>query len=176
MKIAIIGYSGSGKSTLAEKLGEKYGVPVLHLDAVHHMPGWQSRPRESEIEIVSKFLTENDGWVIDGNYKKVCYEQRLNEADSILFLSFNRFSALNRAMKRYRKYKGQVRPDLGEGCPEKMDLQFVRWILHGGRTRKKRLHYKEVVKTYADKITVLKTQKQIDEYEKKLGLQNGESE
>ena len=140
MKIAIIGYSGSGKSTLAQKLGKKYNVGVLHLDAVHHLPGWQSRPRESEQAIVEEFLNANAGWVIDGNYRKLSYERRLEEADRIVILSLNRFSALHRAMKRYRKYKGQVRPDLGEGCPERMNFEFVRWILHGGRTKENRAH------------------------------------
>ena len=35
MKIAILGTSGSGKSTLAKRLGERYGLPVLHMDTVH---------------------------------------------------------------------------------------------------------------------------------------------
>ena len=40
MRIAIIGYSGAGKSTLARALGERYACPVLHLDALHFLPGW----------------------------------------------------------------------------------------------------------------------------------------
>ena len=40
MKIAILGTSGSGKSTLAKRLGERYGLPVLHMDTVHFLPGW----------------------------------------------------------------------------------------------------------------------------------------
>ena len=40
MKIAILGHSGSGKSTLARALGDKYGLPVLHFDAIHFLPGW----------------------------------------------------------------------------------------------------------------------------------------
>lgn len=43
MKIAVIGYSGSGKSTLSRKLGEKYGLPVLHIDAVEFKPNWVIR-------------------------------------------------------------------------------------------------------------------------------------
>ena len=44
MKIAILGTSGSGKSTLAKRLGERYGLPVLHMDTVHFLPGWVERP------------------------------------------------------------------------------------------------------------------------------------
>ena len=50
MKIAVLGYSGSGKSTLARKLGELYGVPVLHLDAVQFLPGWRERPHAGKAE------------------------------------------------------------------------------------------------------------------------------
>lgn len=47
MKIAVIGFSGGGKSTLARRLGELYGVEVLHLDTVHHLSGWRSGPERS---------------------------------------------------------------------------------------------------------------------------------
>lgn len=45
MKIAVIGYSASGKSTLAARLGEMTGCPVLFLDKVQFLPGWQERDR-----------------------------------------------------------------------------------------------------------------------------------
>ena len=41
MKIMVIGYSGSGKSTLAEYLGKKYQIPILHLDHIFWLPGWE---------------------------------------------------------------------------------------------------------------------------------------
>ena len=84
MKIAILGTSGSGKSTLAKRLGERYGLPVLHMDTVHFLPGWVERPFAEEEAIVRQFLDENaGGWVIDGNYSKTCYARRLKEADKI---------------------------------------------------------------------------------------------
>ena len=52
MKIAILGTSGSGKSTLAKRLGETYGLPVLHMDTVHFLPGWVERPFAEEEAIV----------------------------------------------------------------------------------------------------------------------------
>ena len=80
MKIAILGTSGSGKSTLAKRLGERYGLPVLHMDTVHFLPGWVERPFAEEEAMVRQFLDENaGGWVIDGNYSKTCYARRLKK-------------------------------------------------------------------------------------------------
>ena len=81
MKIAIIGYSGSGKSTLAKHLAAKYETDVLYLDTVHWLPGWNTRPREERIQIVDEFLNTHDSWVIDGNYSKLSYDRRMDEAD-----------------------------------------------------------------------------------------------
>ncbi len=65
MKVAIIGYSGCGKSTLAKYIGKKCKVPVLHLDQVHWLPGWQERGQADSEGMVEKFLDENSSWVID---------------------------------------------------------------------------------------------------------------
>ena len=36
---------------------------------------------------------------------------------------------LYRAVKRWLAYRGETRPDLAPGCPEKFDLEFYRYIL-----------------------------------------------
>lgn len=115
MKIAILGTSGSGKSTLAKQLGEQCGAPVLHLDAVHFLPGWVERTPEEEKIILSRFLDEHDSWVIDGNYTGNCYARRLEEADQILVLWFDRFVCLQRVLKRWWENRGRVR-DSSAGC------------------------------------------------------------
>ena len=70
MKIAVNGYSGSGKSTLASSLGELYQIPVLHLDTVHWLPGWEEKGEGQERSEVRAFMDRNASWVIDGNYRK----------------------------------------------------------------------------------------------------------
>ena len=49
------------------------------------------------------------------------YERRMEEADIIILLLFNRFSCLYRAYCRYIRYKNTTRPDMAEGCKEKFD-------------------------------------------------------
>lgn len=92
MKIAILGLSGSGKSTLAKQLGSFYHAPVLHLDAVHFLPGWVERVPGEEEQLVTSFLDTHSSWVMDGNYTKTCYARRLEEADQIIVLAFNLLS------------------------------------------------------------------------------------
>lgn len=165
MKIVIMGYSGSGKSTLARKLSDDYHIDVLHLDKVHHLPYWKERDLEDEKEIVKQFLDSHLSWVIDGNYFKLSYNRRLAEADIIVILLFNRFHSLYRVLKRYHRYKGRTRPDMSEGCQEKIDFEFIKWILWNGRTYEKRLHFQKIKKQYPDKVVILKNQKQIEKFE-----------
>ena len=117
MKIEIMGYSGSGKSTLCRELAERYGVPALHLDRIQFLPNWEIRSEEEKKALVAAFLDENpEGWVIDGNYSKLSYERRNEEADQIIQLLFGRINCLFRCAKRFWKYKGKSRPDMGEGA------------------------------------------------------------
>ena len=103
MKISIIGYSASGKSTLAQDISQTYDLPLLHLDQVNMTENWQERDLDEAINIVENFMKQDD-WVIDGNYNKLKKTERLALSDIIIFLNFNRFNCLARAIKRYIKY------------------------------------------------------------------------
>ena len=162
MKISIIGYSGSGKSTLAHDISNSYSIPALHLDTVHWLPGWKERPRSEEIEIVAAFLNNNSSWVIDGTYSRVCYDRRMEESDQIIFMSFNRVSSLLRIIKRYFQYKGKTRYSMTDGCPERINLDFILWVLYKGRTKKYRENYKKIMDNYGSKVITVKNQRQLD--------------
>ena len=163
MKIAIIGYSGAGKSTLARQLGTYYQIPVLHLDQVNFLPGWKDRELSDSRHSIAAFMKQ-PSWVIDGNWKKFLQERRLKEADQILFLNFPRFYCLLQVIKRYRKYKGCTRPDMGDGCTEKLDAAFIRWILWEGRTQKHRLHYQNIIQQYPGKVKIFKRRRQVKQF------------
>ena len=136
MKIAVLGFSGGGKSTLARRLGERLNIPVLHLDRVHWLPGWRERRTEESIGIVAQFMEGSD-WVIEGTYSKFLMERRLEEADRIVLVILPRLVCFVRATRRYFTYRGKSRPDMTPGCSEKMDWEFVRWLLWEGRTAKR---------------------------------------
>lgn len=164
MRVAVIGYSGSGKSTLAAHLGRLTGAPVLHLDSVHWLPGWKERPRDEERELVRSFLDTHASWVIDGNYGPLFFDERMEKADRIIFLNFNRFVCLYRAMKRAKQYRGQTRPDMGRGCTEKMDFEFARWILLDGRTDRMRMRYRQLQTKYPEKFLEIRNQKALSAF------------
>lgn len=165
MKIAIIGHSGSGKSTLARKLSEKYDLPVLHFDAVQFRPNWEIRPQPSKEIMTKVFLDLHSDWVIDGNYSKLSYERRMEEADVIVVMLFNRLNCLWRVTKRYVTYKNKTRPDMGPGCKEKLDWEFIKWILRDGRSQSAKDRYSWVISRYGDKVIVIKNQRQLNAVE-----------
>ena len=164
MKIAIIGYSGSGKSTLAGKLADYYGIPVLHFDKVQFRPNWEIRPQPSKEIMTKTFLDLHKDWVIDGNYSKLSFERRMEEADVIILLLFNRISCLHRVTRRYLKYKNATRSDMADGCTEKLDWEFVKWVLRDGRTKTSKQRYQSVRDRYPEKTVVIKNQRQLDAY------------
>ena len=60
-RVLIIGCGGSGKSTLARQLGEKTGLPVVHLDKLFWHPGWVESPPEEIDEKIQQVLEEPAG-------------------------------------------------------------------------------------------------------------------
>lgn len=163
MKIAIFGYSGSGKSTLAAFLGEQHQLPVLHLDTVQFIENWQERNRQEALQMVATFMAQ-DSWVIDGNYSKFYQERRLEEADHVILLLFSPFASLKRIIERRVKYRNTARPDMAEGCPEKIDGGFLWWVLYKGRNKAKRQHYQAIQKQYPEKVIVIKNQQQLTRF------------
>ena len=133
MKIAIIGHSGSGKSTLARRLADELDIQPMYLDCVYFLPGWAARDNSEACGMVREELSKPD-WVIDGNYRLLLREERLEAADEILFFNYPRLVCLFRALKRYHHFQDKVRESAADGCIEKMDLEFIWWILYRGRT------------------------------------------
>ena len=137
-RIMIIGCGGAGKSTLARQLGEKLNLPVVHLDKLFWLPGWV----ESEkAEIDEKILREmqKDQWIIDGNYTRTL-PQRLKHCDTVIYLDFSRVACLLGVAKRIITTYGTVRPDMAEGCPERFDLDFLKWVWNFNKNNREKIY------------------------------------
>ncbi len=133
-RVLILGPSGSGKSTLGERLGRMLSVPIIHLDQCYWKPNWVCTP-EDEWQAKVKDLIGSDAWVMDGNYTSTL-SLRASAADTIIFIDVPRRLSYLRIFTRFLRFRGSTRPDLTEDCPEKIDLDFIRWIWDYPRTRR----------------------------------------
>jgi adenylate kinase family enzyme len=126
-RIVIIGSSGSGKSTLARQLGETLSLPIIHLDKHFWHPGWVGTPPQDWEEKIRQFAV-GESWIIDGNYRSTL-DVRLQMADTVVFLDLPRWLCTRRATKRRFQYLNRQRPDIAEGCQERVfDPTFPRFI------------------------------------------------
>jgi adenylate kinase family enzyme len=126
-RILILGPSGSGKSTLAVELGSRLSLPVIHLDAHFWQAGWVESERADFAARVDR-LADQPSWVMDGNYSYTL-EHRLERADQLIYVHAGRWRCLVNVVRRWLTHHGRQRPDMAEGCPEKIHLEFVLWIL-----------------------------------------------
>lgn len=167
MKISIIGYSGSGKSTLAALMGQMRQLPVLFLDTVQFTSHWQERNREEALVMVKTFM-EQDDWIIEGNYTFFLQEERLCQSDLIFFLSFSRAACFARVCRRFFKNRGAVRESMAPGCEEKLDWEFVKWVLIEQRNKDNKEHFSRIAEQYKEKLIVIKNQRQLDKLKDSL--------
>ena len=160
-RIMIIGCGGAGKSTLARQLGEKLKLPVVHLDRLFWRPGWVQVSQE-EFDAQLQAELAKDKWIMDGNFNRTIPE-RVAKCDTIIYLDFNRFTCLWGVTKRFVTNVGKVRPDMGEGCPEKVDLEFLKWIWNFNKDKRESYYRILNEATHAQTI-VLKNRRMVKRF------------
>ncbi len=158
MKIAVLGYAGSGKTYLSGYISEKKNIPVLHLDSIKWDKEWKPIDDAAVLPQVSDFMTKND-WIIDGYYKYLLYDERLEQADLIVLLLLPRMTCFYRAVKR-TKFRRK------DGYKNDLNWWFVNFTLFGCRNKVRRQSYAEIAEKYKDKTVVLKNKRQVDEFVK----------
>jgi adenylate kinase family enzyme len=75
-RIVILGNSGSGKSTLAREIGQRMGLPAVHLDPLFWEAGWVEPDNEAFRERVRQAVA-GDTWICEGNYSRRTFDLRL---------------------------------------------------------------------------------------------------
>ena len=164
-RVIIIGCGGSGKSTLSRALSEKTKLPVVHLDKLFWREGWINIPRE-EFNILLREELKKDKWIIDGNYDRTL-EERLKSCDTVIYLDYSRRTCILGVLKRVLSSYGKVRPDMAEGCPEKIDLEFMKWIWNFNKEHRDKFY--KILKEEKDKqIYIFRNRKQCNDFIKNL--------
>jgi len=156
-RIVIIGCPGSGKSTLARELGEKLNLTVVHLDRLWWTKGWENVSME-EFDARLENALKLDSWIIDGNYSRTM-DARLEKCDTIIWLDYSRWACLRGMFQRVILNHGKVRPDMAEGCPERFDLEFFKYIWNFNKNNRV-LNQTRIAKTKHAKAIVLKNRKE----------------
>ena len=125
-RILVIGSPGAGKSTFSRRLGEATGVEVIHLDRLSWKSGWIEAPRDEFRQKLADAL-KKDSWIIDGNYGSSMPE-RMEACDTVIYLDFPRTLCVYRVLKRVVTYRKGSRPDMADGCDERFDWEFLKWV------------------------------------------------
>ena len=160
-RIIIIGCGGAGKSTLARQLGEKLDLPVVHLDKLFWRPNWISVSQEEFDELHRRELAK-ETWILDGNFNRTMPE-RIARCDTVIYLDFSRFACLMGVAKRILTTYGTVRPDMGEGCPERFDWEFLQWVWNFNKNKRQR--YLTMLAELKDKqVYILKNRQEVKKF------------
>ena len=161
-RVMIIGCGGAGKSTLARKLGEKTGLPVVHLDQIWWAPGNWQHIEKPEFDEKLAWELQKPRWILDGNFNRTI-EARLAACDTVIYLDYPRLVCIKNWLGRVLKNWGHHRPDMTEGCTEWIDPEFVKWIWNFNKNNRAR--YYELLKGAKDKkVVILKSRRQTEKF------------
>lgn len=159
-KILIIGSCGAGKSTLSKRLHKILGIDIIHLDQHYWKPNWTKTDNEEWQKKVEE-LVKGERWVMDGNYRSTI-DQRLPQADTIIWLDFSRWICCYRILKR-RWNKNRV--DELDNCRERISFNLLKWVLWKF-PRDNRKDIIKIVESLKNKksVHILKSNKDIESF------------
>ncbi|EAA0403361.1 ATP-binding cassette domain-containing protein [Listeria monocytogenes] len=161
-KVLIIGPNGAGKSTFATELGKHYDFEVCHLDKLFWQENWNAVAKTDFEDKVDNIMSSKKKYIIDGDYF-FNLEKRLEHADLVIWIKIPLFLCVANIIKRRFKYMTNVRPDVTEGCDEKLNLSFLLYALKYNKRSGKQT--KELLDNVYDKeLFVIDSYKKLKSY------------
>jgi adenylate kinase family enzyme len=144
-RIAILGPSNAGKSTLAVALSKKRGIPAVHLDQLHYLPGtdWQPRP-EAEFAALHDLAIQEERWIIEGSYSRLM-PQRLVRSTGVIVITSNSWLRFLRYLKRTLANQPDRAGSL-QRAKDRIKWRMVYWILF--KSRNSNLEYAKFLQEF----------------------------
>lgn len=174
-RIVILGPAGAGKSTFARRLGERLGLPVVHLDALNWEPGWKPLAIEAFRSRLSEAIS-GDTWITDGNYAIRSFDLRMPRADLVIWVErpplYCAWRVLRRAIGSYFSADG----DLADGCKERIDRRFLdrlRYIANFNRVNRPLIEAERMKHGPLVPVSVLSGDRDISAFLAKCGKEVG---
>ena len=161
-RVMVIGCSGSGKSTFAMRLAARTGLPFVSLDALHWQPGWREPDRGPWREIVRAAAAE-DRWIMDGGYLGTA-GPRLARADTVVWFDLPRWICLAGVLGRIVTGYGRVRQEMAAGCPERFDLDFLRYVWTFDRRHRPLVVELVAALSPAQRLVQFRSRRDVDEF------------
>src|SRR5438552_17687433 len=138
-RILVMGSSGSGKSTFAQRLSAITGIPTVSLDALYWKPGWTPSDA-TEFEARATEAAHQPRWIMDGNYMSSgAGELRRSTADAVFWFDLPRRTCMTGILTRIAIRHGRVRPEMAPGRPERIDVEFFRYVWTYRRSQRPKL-------------------------------------
>lgn len=140
-RFSVVGSTGSGKTTVARSIGERLGIPVVEMDAIHWGPDWTPQPTGQIRGKVAEAVA-GDSWVVDGNYRSISQELVWSRADTVVWLDMSFWTNARQLLRR--TYLRVVRrEELWNGNRESLRAAFGRdsilwWLVKTHRANRRR--------------------------------------
>jgi adenylate kinase family enzyme len=148
-RVAVVGSGGAGKSVFSQELGRRTGLPVIHLDRHYWKPGWVETPA-AEWRVLQAGLLGEERWIVDGNYGGT-FDIRFERADTVIVLALSPWRCVAAALRRSLRNGGKAMQ--ADGCPERVDRDFLRWIWRYPTDSRPRLD--EALRRYSGRLRVV---------------------
>ena len=148
-KVAVFGNAGGGKSTLSKRLHDMTGLPLVLLDLLKYKPGGEEVPEE-QFKTAHDRLLQQDRWIVDGFGSLDTVWERLEVADTLVYIDMSAIRHYWWVTKRF--LKGVFVPP--ESWPENSPLlrgtlnsYYTVWLCHKKLTPKYREYVRKAKET-----------------------------